>query len=47
MLNELKKISKDKSAIEFVKTAIESLNDDNALTKLESIVQGMKLVRKI
>ena len=47
MMNELKKISKDKSAIEFVKTAIESLNDDNALTKLESIVQGMKLVRKI
>ena len=47
LMNELKKISKDKSAIEFIKTAIASLKDDDALMKLDSIVQGIKLVRKI
>lgn len=46
MLKEFKKISKDKQATEFVKTALLALEDDDALEKLENIIYGMKLSRK-
>lgn len=47
MMNEFKKIAKDKPAVEFVKCALGSLKNDDDLRKLASIVYGMKLARNI
>lgn len=42
---KLKRISKDKNCANFVKTAIEALDDSKELDKLENLIAGMKLVR--
>ena len=42
-----KKIAKDSSAVNFIKSALSSLNDDEALKNLSVLIQGMKLARKI
>lgn len=47
MMNEFKKIAKDKSATEFIKCSLGSLKNDDDLKKLASIVYGMKLARGI
>lgn len=47
MMNEFKKIAKDKHAVDFIKCALGSLKNDDDLVKLDSIIYGMKLARKI
>ena len=47
IMKEVKKIIKDKNAINFVKLAIDALKNDNSLRELSSIVCGMKLARGI
>lgn len=47
MMTEFKKIAKDKNAVDFLKLAMSSLKDDASLSKLSSIVYGMKLARGI
>lgn len=47
MMNEFKKIAKDNKSVEFIKSALGSLKNDDDLRKLASIVYGMKLARGI
>lgn len=47
LMKEIRKIVKDKHSLEFIKTAISSLNDNENLKKLDILVDGMKLVRKV
>ena len=47
MVNSFRKISKDKSATEFVKLALDALNDDTALNKLSNLIEGIKLAKKL
>lgn len=46
-MTEIKKIAKEPHAVDFLKTSIESLKDDNALKELGIIVQGMKIARGV
>lgn len=47
MMNEFKKIAKDERMVDFIKLALGSLKDDEALMKLDSIIYGMKLARNL
>lgn len=47
MMKEFKKICKDKSSAEFIKLSLLALNDNNALKKLDNLLEGMKLTRGI
>lgn len=47
MMKEFKKICKDKSSAEFIKLSLLALNDNNALKKLDNLLEGMKLARGI
>lgn len=47
LMKEMRKIVKDKHSLEFIKTAISSLNDNDNLKKLDILIDGMKLARKI
>ena len=47
MMKEFKKIAKDKASTQFIKLALEALNDDNALVKIDNLIEGMKLARGI
>lgn len=47
LMNEIRKIVKDKRSLEFVKSAINSLNDNDSLIKLGILVDGMKLARRL
>ena len=47
MMKEFKKICKDKSSAEFIKLSLLALNDDNALKKLDNLLEGIKLARGI
>ena len=41
------KISKDKKSSDYIKLALASLKNDDALEKLSNLVEGMKLARGI
>ena len=47
VMNEFKKICKDKHATEYIKLAFAALKDDDSLRKLESVIYGMKLSRNM
>lgn len=47
MMKEFKKIAKDKASTQFIKLALDALNDDNALKKIDNLIEGMKLARGI
>lgn len=47
MMKEFKKIAKDKASTQFIKLALDALNDDNALRKIDNLIDGMKLARGI
>ena len=45
MMKEFKKISKNKNSVKFIKLALTALSDDESLSQLVNIVEGMKLAR--
>lgn len=45
MMKEFKKISKNKNSVKFIKLALTALHDDQALSQLINIIEGMKLAR--
>ena len=45
MMKEFKKISKNKNSVKFIKLALTALNDDDSLSQLVNIIEGMKLAR--
>ena len=45
MMKEFKKISKNKNSVKFIKLALTALNDDESLSQLVNIIEGMKLAR--
>lgn len=47
MMSKLKKIAKDKVAMNYAKLAIDALDDNESLTKLEGAIYGMKVSRGI
>lgn len=47
MMKEFKKIAKDKASSEFIKLALDALNNDSALKKIDNLIEGMKLARNI
>ena len=47
MRKEFKKIAKEKASTQFIKLALDALNDDNALKKIGNLIEGMKLARGI
>lgn len=47
MMKEFKKIAKDKASTQFIKLALDALNDDRALSKIGNLVEGMKLARGV
>lgn|SRR5574344_821119 len=47
MLSEFKKIAKDKQSVEYIKLALSSLSDDDALKKISNLIEGIKLVRGV
>lgn len=47
MMKEFKKIAKDKASTQFIKLALDALNDDKALSKISNLVEGMKLARGV
>jgi len=47
MMKEFKKIAKEKASTQFIKLALDALNDDNALKKIGNLIEGMKLARGI
>ncbi len=47
MVGEFRKISKDKKSSDYIKLALDSLKNDDALEKLSNLVEGMKLARGI
>lgn len=47
MMKEFKRIAKDKASTQFIKLALDALNDDNALVKIDNLIEGMKLARGI
>ncbi len=47
MVGEFRKISKDKKSSDYIKLALASLKNDDALEKLSNLVEGMKLARGI
>ena len=47
IMKEIKKIAKNKNAVNFVKLSLSALKNDNDLKELSSIISGMKLARGI
>jgi len=47
MMKEFKKIAKDKASTQFIKLALDALNDDKALKKIDNLIEGMKLARGV
>ena len=47
MMKEFKKIAKNKASTQFIKLALEALNSDSALQKIDNLIEGMKLARGI
>ena len=45
MMKEFKKISKNKASTQFIKLALEALSDNSSLSKLDNLIDGMKLAR--
>ena len=43
---KLEEISKDDNQYEFVMTAINSLNDENSLQELKTLIKGMELIKR-
>lgn len=47
IMGKLKKIAKDKASMNYAKLALDALDDDTSLKKLEGVIYGMKLTRGI